>query len=887
MIHDAKEQPDEEMGMDNSYHSTGSSPGASFAERFGHRPSDVSETSWELRRHSTYSVGERSTLLGINDIRRNSFEEEDGENDVESGLLSETSPLPASYKPRRKTPLVPTTATPNSDEALATASNVGSDITASAHEETRSLLTSSEDGTDPTLATSGTKSELDSSVTSRKSRWSRSRDSARSISRSLSRRRSSAARSKRSSIFKKNKQGQADLSASERSGLEESRHVRKLPTYDFLTKEEEDQEGGSLRPGAKWWHGVFVFSLISMLACVITLWAPYPIGARMPSDQIAQMPWSNGCQGGLQSCICPRETICADDLLSMIFLTIARSTAWFDYPLYMLLFMSKANNLNNFLQKTALRCWINFSDYHRVHSLFGIIVGIESTSHTFFHLLRWARRKGDIQLLWTTTTGITGLIAITITPFIVLPMTVPYLKSRMRFEWRKGLHYLALVWGAALMCHAPQRIFWLIGIPVFIYAADKMAEGLFKTHLVESAHFQRLGDTSCLITFKNPPGFGEQNAAYTYLMLPWLSKYQFHAFTVFPSTTPNHSSICIHKCGDWTQKLMKTISTPTHKPAFVVGPFLSPFSSPAMDSENLVAVASGIGVTPAISLIKQYSSTSRRLNLVWICRDAGLVEHFLQNVSFCSDGYTLIYYTGKDRAIILRDELPPNVFIFNGRPDLERTIAGIISSISTGEGLPESLCKKVVTRTPAEMRTKLLLEKALSIYTIDQLFDYSVKASNYHNEGLEPLVDIVNYQGVLSTMKHLLSDDCELVVDKITQNFERIDADGDCRIDHIGFEHFFNLMLASMTDSTQEVADIKRGLQRMSTTRDMFESGRKNLDSESKDEFGIKKHLQGDGKFSAQNWNMLYCGGSQPVLDQLKAFKRKFGVELAVEKFDW
>ena len=117
----------------------------------------------------------------------------------------------------------------------------------------------------------------------------------------------------------------------------------------------------------------------------------------MPTETIATMPWSNGCQG-LQSCICPRETICADDLLSMIFLTVARSTAWADYPLYMLMFMSKANNLNNFLQRTALRCWINFSDYHRVHSLFGIIVGFESTSHTFFHILRSARRNDDIQV---------------------------------------------------------------------------------------------------------------------------------------------------------------------------------------------------------------------------------------------------------------------------------------------------------------------------------------------------------------------------------------------------------------------------------------------------------------------------------------------------------
>ncbi len=171
-----------------------------------------------------------------------------------------------------------------------------------------------------------------------------------------------------------------------------------LPTYDFLQKEDDAKEGGGIiRPATKWWHGVFIFSLISMLACIITLWAPYPIGARMPTATIATMPFSNGCKG-LQSCICPRATICADDLLSMIFLTIARSTAWFNYPLYMLLFLSKANNLNDFLQKTALRCWINFSDFHHVHTLFGIVVGLESASHSFFHLLRWARRKNDIQV---------------------------------------------------------------------------------------------------------------------------------------------------------------------------------------------------------------------------------------------------------------------------------------------------------------------------------------------------------------------------------------------------------------------------------------------------------------------------------------------------------
>jgi len=446
-----------------------------------------------------------------------------------------------------------------------------------------------------------------------------------------------------------------------------------------------------------------------------------------------------------------------------------------------------------------------------------------------------------------------------------------------------------VLWGAALMCHAPGRIFFLIGIPLCVYVADKLIEGLFKTHLVESAHFQRLGDTSCLISFENPPGFGKQNSAYVYLMLPWLSKYQFHAFTVFPSVRPNHSSICIDKAGEWTQKLMNAVTIPTHKPAFVVGPFLSPFSSPAMDSENLLAIASGIGVTPAISLIRQYSSTSRRLNLVWICRDPGLVEHFLQNVEFGSDGYTLIYYTGEERALILRDNLPPNVLIFNGRPNLERTLSGIITSIATGEGLPEELHKKVLTHTPAEMRSKLLLEKALSLYSMTQLYECTAKATNHHNEDLEPLVATVSYRGVLSTMKHLLGDDGVLVNDKIAQNFEMADADGDGRLDRGEFEEFFGLMLGKQEEMSTSMVQIKRGLQQMTTCRNLFENNSPStpIPDPSKDDFGIKRYLQSEGKFAARNWKILYCGGSQPVVDRLKDFNRKFGIDLSVEKFDW
>jgi ferric-chelate reductase len=318
----------------------------------------------------------------------------------------------------------------------------------------------------------------------------------------------------------------------------------------------------------------------------------------------------------------------------------------------------------------------------------------------------------------------------------------------------------------------------MIGVPLFMYTLDKTMEIFTKTRLIESAHFERLSDTCCIISFENPPGYGKQNSAYVYLMLPWLSRYQFHAFTVFPSNKPNHSSICISKCGNWTQSLIKEISTPTHKPAFIMGPFLSPFSSPAMDSENLVAVASGIGVTPAISLIKQYSCTSRRMNLIWICRDAALVEHFLQSLEFGATGHLLVYYTGK-RPLFLNDDLPPNVCIFNGRPNLERTISGVIYSIANEEDLPDKLYQKnsVVTKASPEISAKLILVKALSIYSIDQLFEYAVGATPVTEEEVPPWA-AASFGGVLKIIDDLLSDDCELLKRKALKNLDLVDNYG-------------------------------------------------------------------------------------------------------------
>lgn len=195
----------------------------------------------------------------------------------------------------------------------------------------------------------------------------------------------------------------------------------------------------------RWWHAVFVFSGISLLICLLQIFLPPPFGLRMASSEVAAVGIApDGCKDGLERCICPRETICATNKLSMVLLACARCPTFFDYPLYMIMFLSKAQNINNVLRRTTLREWIDFADMHRIHSMFGVVIGIETISHSFFHMARWAINN-DIQLLWETNTGVTGSIAMCATPLIVWPMFLPRLKA-WSFEVRKGIHYLFYLW---------------------------------------------------------------------------------------------------------------------------------------------------------------------------------------------------------------------------------------------------------------------------------------------------------------------------------------------------------------------------------------------------------------------------------------------------------
>ena len=126
--------------------------------------------------------------------------------------------------------------------------------------------------------------------------------------------------------------------------------------------------------------------------------------------------------------------------------------------------------------------------------------------------------------------------------------------------------------------------------------------------------------------------------------------------------------------GDWTKAVYQALSKPTSRPGWLYGPFPSPFST-AAGYNNLICVASGIGITPSISSIVNLAET--RVVHVIRARDADLVESYLNQVQFDDDAWSFIFYTGKRQLVLGNKPKNARVKVCLGRPNLEELIVAL------------------------------------------------------------------------------------------------------------------------------------------------------------------------------------------------------------------
>ena len=70
---------------------------------------------------------------------------------------------------------------------------------------------------------------------------------------------------------------------------------------------------------------------------------------------------------------------------------------------------------------------------------------------------------------------------------------------------------------------------------------------------------------------------------YIYICLPWVSRLQFHAFSLVKRhDKPGYTSVCFQCVGDWTKKVHRLTVKPTHRPAWIYGTPLTLHHNPML-----------------------------------------------------------------------------------------------------------------------------------------------------------------------------------------------------------------------------------------------------------------------------------------------------------------
>ncbi|KAK3237620.1 hypothetical protein CYMTET_52321 [Cymbomonas tetramitiformis] len=478
------------------------------------------------------------------------------------------------------------------------------------------------------------------------------------------------------------------------------------------------------------------------------------------------------------------------------------------------------------------------------------------------------------------------------------------------FGYRTALHYLSVVWGISICFHAPKmHIAYIMGCAIGCYALDWTVGYFTAIHFCPSLQMTVLGATAVEIAFEHPPGFINHGGGYVYICLPWLARSEWHAFSLYKHPTKeNCSSVCIARLGDRSKDLHAALVRPAAHPGWIYGPFPSPFSG-ATSRPNLMAVASGIGVTPTLGIISELAET-HNVNVVWMCRDHDLIEYFIRSVQFDNDAWSIIFYTGKIPLLLDEDHFlrNPRLLIVEGRPALREDILSIMAAVENDSLLPKTLLDRAATmydkifgRSIAE-HLRVVLERATTTYSIDDLYDLGVEYSfeGWRStcasglDGIVPLqyegtpeidgeqklarlcaegVTIQGFECLLNELETVsgIRSRTEIYQSAMLPFFEQIGKNSNGALEFEEFEAAVNTLKGVVQDkevNSHEV-DSPKVLERKPSMARMV----------------MQKQQEAGHYF--KDWGIMYCGGAAPVVATLKQMQHDLGVSVEIESFDW
>lgn len=179
----------------------------------------------------------------------------------------------------------------------------------------------------------------------------------------------------------------------------------------------------------------------------------------------------------------------------------------------------------------------------------------------------------------------------------------------------------------------------IIAPVIFIYIIERIIRELAPLVKINEVHFAS-GDTFKIRFIPNKIPLYKPGQ-YLLLKCDAVNQHQWHPFTLSSSPLDPYIEVTIRCLGDWTTKFRNILVEKKDNLPYIQydGIFGSPVDT-ITSYDSAILIASGIGITPYISMIKYILQKGidnvniKKIDLIWINRDPEYFEWFTEELQF-------------------------------------------------------------------------------------------------------------------------------------------------------------------------------------------------------------------------------------------------------------
>ncbi|XP_058102508.1 ferric reduction oxidase 8, mitochondrial [Magnolia sinica] len=264
---------------------------------------------------------------------------------------------------------------------------------------------------------------------------------------------------------------------------------------------------------------------------------------------------------------------------------------------------------------------LQFEASVRYHIWLSNAMMLFSTLHGLITIFIWAvkHQLGNQIKQWQPTgrVNIAGVITLAVGLIIWITSLPPI--RRKRFELFYYTHHLYPVFLLFFLFHGGDRHFYAVLGGVLLFALDRILRLIQSSQVTCLISARILPCKAIELTLPKHPGTKYQPTSIIFIKIPCISSLEWHPFSITSSSSLDKDTISVVvKCqGRWTNQLYNKIDAPIDSdngllmcvPVAVEGPY-GPASLDYQRYDGLILIAGGIGITPFISILREFASKS-------------------------------------------------------------------------------------------------------------------------------------------------------------------------------------------------------------------------------------------------------------------------------------